>query len=136
MSGGILPLVVMPDDVRAAKARLDAFARSFQRTVSTCPLLPALTRRAWGDFYQGWRRFADTDASIFHAAAEYDAAERYEEHLLSWQAHLAQYCASAGPRLTRPQPPFSTASLESTVKTVAVAGVVIAIAITLRSVTR
>lgn len=133
---GIFPTVVTPDDVRASKARLDAFARSFDRSVAMCPRLHPYVRKSWSDFYRGWRQFADADASWFHAAAEFDAAQQYEEHLVAWQAQLAPLCPIAGPPLTRPAGAASSGTLENTVKTVAIAGAVVAVALAIRGVTR
>ena len=131
---GLLPTVVMPDDVRATKARLDPFALVLDRCVALCPQLPPYDHRSWADFYRGWRHFADADASWFHAAAEYDQADRYEEHLVTWQAYLAAKCPIAGPPFTRPKD-TSMGSL-SDVKTIAIAGAVVVVALTLRGVLR
>jgi hypothetical protein len=131
----LLPTVVMPDDVRAAKARLDPFARAVDRSVAVCPQLHPYVRRSWADFYRSWRQFADADASWFHAAAEYDAAKQYEEHLVAWQTQLASVCPIAGPPLTRPPGSSSTNSLND-MKTIAIAGAVVAVALAVRGITR
>jgi hypothetical protein len=132
-----LPTVITPDDVRAYKDRLDPFARAIDRGVSVSRL-DAYTRRAWSDFFRSWRSFCDAEPSWLHAAAEFNAAEHYEEHIIHWQARLAPYCPIPGPLLTRPVPkaPAPASSVENTVKTVAVAGAVIALALSLRSVVR
>ncbi len=133
---GLLPTVVTPDDVRASKARLDAFARAFDRSVTACPRLAPSIHQSWSDFYRGWRRFADADPSWFHAAAEFDAAQQYEEHLIAWQAQLGPLCPIAGPSLTRPPGASSTGTVETTIKTVAIAAAVVAVALAVREITR
>jgi len=133
----LLPTVVTPDDVRAFKARLDGFARSLDRSVSMCTRVHPYVRTSWAEFYRGWRQFADADPSWLHAAAEYDAARQYEEHLIAWQTQLAPVCAIAGAPLTRPKVTGSPgSSLENTIKTVAIAGAVVAVALAIREVTR
>lgn len=133
---GILPKFVTPDDVRAYRGRLDPFARAFDRSVAWCQAIDPATRRNWADFYAGWRRFCDTDASWTHASAQYDEAEKYEENLIRWQGWLGRFCQLGVPPLTRPPVSPETSSLEATVKTVAIAGAVIAVAVSLRSVVR
>jgi len=133
----LLPTVVTPDDVRTMKARLDAFARAFDRSVSVCTRVHPYMRTSWAEFYRGWRQFADAEPSWLHAAAEYDAARQYEEHLVAWQRQLAPVCGIASAPLTRaPASSSSGSSLESTIKTVAIAGAVVAVALALREVTR
>jgi len=131
----LLPTVVTPDDVRAMKARLDAFARAFDRSVAACARLTPAMRASWAEFYRGWRQFADADPSWLHAAAEYETARQYEEHLVAWQGRIAPLCGVTGAPLTR-APATSAGSLENTIKTVAIAGAVIAVALALREVTR
>jgi len=131
----LLPMVVTPDDVRTMKTRLDAFARAFDRSVAACTRVHPYTRTSWAEFYRGWRQFADADPSWLHAAAEYETARQYEEHLVAWQRQLAPVCGIAGAPLTR-APASSGSSLESTIKTVAIAGAVVAAALALREVMR
>ncbi len=131
-----LPTVVMPDDVRAAKARIDSFARAMDRSVAVCPQLHPLVRRSWSDFYRNWRQFADADASWLHAAAEFETAKQYEEHVIAWQAQLGPLCAMTSPPLSRTPTSTSPAALQTTLKTVAIAGAVVAVALAVREVSR
>ena len=134
---GLLPTWFVPDDVRAIKARLDASARTLDRSVTLCPHVHPYVRRSWADFYRGWRTFADADASWLRASTDYETARQYEEHLVAWQRQIAPICGIAGAPLTRAQNPGSTEStLQTTIKTVAIAGAVVAVALAVREVTR
>ncbi len=133
---GILPKIVLPDDVRAYRGRIDAFARAIDRSVAQCSALDPFARRSWAEFYARWQEFCATEVSWLHTAAQYEETERYEEHLLRWQAYLAPMCRSAGPPMTRPGGAISASSTEGTIKTVAIAGAVIATALAIRAVTR
>ncbi len=128
--------IVTPNDVRALKARLDPFVRAFDCSVAACGELHPFVRGSWADFSRGWRQFAAADTSWLHAAAEYDAAAKYEQHLVAWQTQLAPVCPVLAPPFPRSSRPDASGTLGSTVKTVAIAGAVVAVAFALRGVTR
>jgi hypothetical protein len=134
---GLLPTVHTPAEVHAYKARLDPFALALDRSVASCPHLDPTTRRNWAEFFRGWRRFCDADVGWLSAANDFAQAQQFEEHIIRWQAWLRPYCTIAAPPLTRAPvvatPPSST---ESTIKTVAIAGAVIAVAFAVRAVTK
>lgn len=133
---GVFPTVYSPEEVQSYKARLDPFARAIDRSVAMCTTLDPTTRRAWGEFSRGWRQFCDSEVSWMRAASDHEQAEKYEEHIIRWQTWLAPHCPIAAPPLTRPPPSKSATSVESTVKTVAIAAAVIAVAVAIKSVTR
>ncbi|MEO8800820.1 MAG: hypothetical protein ABI551_23215 [Polyangiaceae bacterium] len=143
--GRILPRFVTPTDVRDLKNRLDAFVRAEDAAVNACPSIPAGPRAGWKAFAASWRDYFGEDDSWLRAGAQMDEGQAYEEDLGHWQDTLATYaCANAAaPRVSPLDPPSGghgddrdPSSWQGTVKTVAVAGMVIAVALGLRAVAR
>jgi hypothetical protein len=136
--GGILPRFVTPSDVRALKTRVDPFVRALDASVAACATLPAETRKGWEGFSKAWRSFVDEDDSWLHTAAQMDQGEAYEADLGHWQDLLAQSkCGTSTPRVTPTNPtssPEDTSRMHGTIKTVAIAGAVVAVALGLRAV--
>ncbi len=134
---GLLPTIHTPSEVQAYKARLDPFARAVDRSVATCSRIDLTTRRNWAEFFRGWRHFCDADVGWMSAAGDASQAQQFEEHIIRWQSWIGQFCIIAAPPLTRaPLVAAPTTSMESTIKTVATAAAVIAVAFAIRSVTR
>jgi hypothetical protein len=136
--GGILPRFVTPSDVRALKTRVDPFVRAMDRSVAECAALAAETRAGWEAFSLAWRAYVDEEDSWLHTAAQMDQGEAYEQDLAHWQDVLGHSkCGTSTPRITPTNPPSTpddTARMHGTIKTVAIAGAVVAVALGLRAV--
>ena len=127
---------VTPSDVRDLKNRLDPFVRSLDQSATDCKALPQGVADGWSAFSKAWRTYFDEDDSWWHTAAQMDQGEAYESDVQRWQAMIAGYkCAVDAPLPT----PTADGGGDSdrwsgTVKTVAIAGAVIAVALGLRAV--
>lgn len=134
---GFLPKFVTPTDVRDLKNRLDPSVRALEATVATCSSLDAATRSAWTDFAKAWRSYVDEDDSWFHTAAQYDTGEAYERTIADWQRIVSASCTLPGPKIQPPPSPSVVSSeAQGTIRTVAIAGAVIAAIVAVRSVIR
>lgn len=134
---GILPKFVTPSDVRDLKNRVDPSVRALEATVATCARLDAPTRNAWTDFAKAWRSYVDEDDSWFHTAAQYDTGESYERTVADWQRIVSASCTLPGPRIEPPPSPSVVSSeAQGTIRTVAIAGVVIAAIFVVREAVR
>ncbi len=135
---GILPRFVTPSDVRALKTRVDPFVRALDGSVASCGTLPPQTRAGWEGFSSAWRSYVVEDDSWLHTAAQMDQGEAYEQDLAHWQDLLAQSkCGTSTPRITPTNPssgPEDSSRMHGTIKTVAIAGAVVAVALGLRAV--
>ena len=134
--GRILPKFVTPADVRDLKVRVDAFVRATDKAVTDCPKLPEGQRSGWNAFSKAWRSYFDEDDSWWHSAAQMDQGEAYEADLARWQDLIAHsQCAETPPSVS---PSSGGAPNEdrwqATVRTVAIAGAVIAVALGVRAV--
>ena len=137
--GRILPKFVTPSDVRDLKVRVDAFVRATDQSVSTCAKLPEGVRAGWKQFSNAWRTYFDEEDSWWHTAAQMDQGEAYERDLGAWQTTLAQYrCTDAPPVITPSNGGESGNSdrWQGTVKTVAIAGAIVAVVLGVRAVVR
>jgi hypothetical protein len=136
--GGVLPRFVTPSDVRALKTRVDPFVRAMDQAVAACATVPQATREGWGAFSAAWRTYFAEDDSWLHTAAQMDQGEAYEQDLAHWQDLLAQSkCGTATPRVSPTSPGLTSndsTRLQGTIKTVAIAGAVVAVALGLRAV--
>jgi hypothetical protein len=132
---GLLPRFVLPADVRSLKVRLDPVVRSLDGTAASCAGLPDATRTNWNDFSKAWRAYFAEEDSWLHTAAQMDAGEAYERQIADWQRFLSTaLCVLNGPQIT---PPSSTPDAhQDTIRTVAIAGAVIAVVVGIRSVMR
>jgi hypothetical protein len=133
--GRILPKFVTPTDVRDLKNRVDPFVLAVDQGAADCAAIPEGARTGWNAFSKAWRSFFTEEDSWWHVAAQMDQGEAYEKDLAHWQDWLAQYkCAGAAPRITpsTESDDKSTARTERTIKTVAIAGAVIAVALVVR----
>jgi len=134
---GFLPKFVTPSDVRDLKNRVDPSVRALDATVAKCAGLDLATQNAWSDFSKAWRSYVDEDDSWFHTAAQYDTGESYERTIADWQRIVSASCALPGPRIEPPPSPSVVSSeAQGTIRTVAIAGVVIAALVAVRSVIR
>jgi hypothetical protein len=129
---------VTPGDVRDLKNRIDPFVVALDSTVAACKGLPEGVATSWGAFSTKWRGFYNEDESWFHTAAQMDQAEAYECDLLHWQEMIqrANKCAPDAPLIT-PEDAAGGAGGEQwqgTIKVVAIAGAVVAVALGLRAV--
>lgn len=128
---------VTPADVRDLKNRLDAYVRALDTSVASCKGLPQSVADGWSAFSKAWRSYFDEDDSWWHTAAQMDQGEAYESDIQRWQQMIVGYkCAPDAPMPT-PTGDDSTGGAErwgGTIKTVAIAGAVIAVALGLRAV--
>ena len=131
---GILPKFVLPADVRALKSRLDPTVRSLDTTVTQCTTIEPATASAWADFSRAWRAYFNEEDSWLHTAAQMDAGEAYERQIADWQGRLSRPCTLHTPQITPSTSPPETH--QDTIRTVAIAGAVIAVVVGIRSVMR
>lgn len=128
---------VTPGDVRDLKNRLDPYVRALDASVASCASLSHGVRDGWTGFSKAWRSYFDEDDSWWHTAAQMDQGEAYESDIQRWQQMIAGYkCAQDAPPPT-PTADDSTGEADrwgGTIKTVAIAGAVIAVALGLRAV--
>jgi len=127
---------VTPADVRDLKNRIDPYVRALDENVVACVALPQGVRDGWTAFSKAWRSYFDEDDSWWHTAAQMDQGEAYEADVQNWQKMIAGYkCAPDAPPIT----PTDGGGADSdrwsgTIKTVAIAGAVVAVALGLRAV--
>jgi hypothetical protein len=134
-TGRILPKFVTPADVHDLKVRIDPFVRALDHTVATCAEVAPIAD-GWKAFSAAWRTFFDEEDSWWHTAAQMDQGEAYEQDVAHWQDMIARYrCAGAPPppRIT-PTDGGDNSGTSSMIKTVAIAGAVIAVALGVRAV--
>jgi hypothetical protein len=137
--GRILPKFVVPDDVRDLKNRVDPFVRAMDQSVADCKGLSEAVRTGWQGFSKAWRSYFDEEDSWLHTAAQMDQGEAYERDLARWQDWIAQFkCVESAPRITPSTDgdPAGSKNWSGTIKTVAIAGAVIAVALGLRAVVK
>ena len=128
---------VTPGDVRDLKNRIDPFVVALDATVAACKGLPAGVATSWADFSKRWRDFFNEDESWFHTAAQMDQGEAYECDLLHWQQTIqANKCATGAPLITPEDAGGAAGGAQwaGTIKVVAIAGAVVAVALGLRAV--
>jgi hypothetical protein len=128
---------VTPSDVRDLKNRVDPFVVATDASVAACTGLPAGVAAGWSAFSKKWRDFFNEDESWFHTAAQMDQAEAYECDLLHWQQTIqANKCATDAPLITPEDAVGGAGGTQwaGTIKVVAIAGAVVAVALGLRAV--
>jgi hypothetical protein len=135
---GVLPRFVTPSDVRDLKVRVDPYVRAMDQSIPSCASASADVKTSWATFSSSWRAFFNEDDSWLHTAAQMDQAEAYEVDVSHWQTWLTQQrCATGAPTI---QPSSSGTKSEQqwtgTIRTVAIAGAVIAAALGIRAVTK
>jgi hypothetical protein len=135
--GRILPKFVTPSDVRDLKNRVDPFVRALDQGVTDCKGLPDGVRAGWQAFSKAWRSYFDEEDSWWHTAAQMDQGEAYEQDLAKWQTMIAGYkCATDAPPVT-PDDEGGGADAsrwQGTIKTVAIAGALVAVVLGIRTV--
>jgi hypothetical protein len=142
--GRVLPRFVTPSDVRDLKNRVNAFVLAEDAAVDACASIPAGPRAGWKTFVASWQSYFTEDDSWLNAAAQMDEGEAYESDIEKWQAMIAGYkCTPNAPPSTPIDPPVfggdnspNANGWQSTARTVAIAGAVIAVAIGMRAVLR
>ena len=128
---------VTPSDVRALKVRLDPYVTALDTSVAQCPSIDSGTRDAWSGFAKSWRDYVAAEDHFLSAGTEYSAGCDYETAIAGWQRTVGKFaCGVPGPSIPVPQPRGSDSATTSTVRTVAIAAGVIAVALTLRSFAR
>jgi hypothetical protein len=127
---------VTPGDVRDLKNRLDPYVRALDASVSACKALPAGVADGWAGFSKAWRSYFDEEDSWWHAAAQMDQGEAYEADVEHWQQMIAGFkCAPDAPPITPTGDDGGGSDRwAGTIKTVAIAGAVVAVALGLRAV--
>lgn len=142
--GRVLPRFVTPSDVRDLKNRVNAFVLAEDAAVDACAAIPAGPRAGWKAFVASWKSYFSEEDAWLSAGAQMDEGEAYEEDLGKWQAMIAgNKCTPNAPPSTSLDPPLfggddktKGGDWQSTAKTVAIAGAVIAVAIGMRAVLR
>jgi len=128
---------VTPNDVRALKTRLDPFVTALDGAITQCPKADPGTREAWAAFARSWRAYVASEDHFLTAGAEFNTGCSYEQSIAGWQRTVgALACGVPGPSLPEPRPAGGDTATTSTVRTVAIAAGVVAVALTLRSLTR
>lgn len=138
--GRILPRFVTPSDVHDLKVRIDPYVLAMDGVVASCPDT-APVAAGWTAFSAAWRAYFNTEESWWHCAAQMDQGEAYEQDVSRWRDMLSRYkCASAKlpPAPTPLDAPIDWSSsgsgVGSTIKIVAVAAAVFAVALGVREV--
>jgi hypothetical protein len=128
---------VTPTDVRGLKTRLDPFVGALDAAIATCGSVDAATRSAWTAFVTSWRAYVAREDHFLTAGAEFNAGCDYEAAIAGWQRTVGNFaCSPVGPSLPAPRPSGGETPTTSTVRTVAIAAGVVAVALTLRSFVR
>jgi len=128
---------VTPSDVRALKTRLDPYVLALDAAVARCPKVDSATRDAWAAFSKSWRSYVDAEDHFLTAGAEFNAGCEYQTAIAGWQQTIGTIaCGVPGPALPTPKPSGSDSATTSTVRTVAIAAGVVAVALTIRSLAR
>lgn len=128
---------VTPSDVRAIKTRLDPFVASLDGAISECPKVDSATREAWAGFITSWRTFVSSEEHFLTAASEFNMGCEYQSAIARWQRTLGTFaCGVPGPSLPEPRASGGDTATMSTLRTLAIAGGVIALALTVRSLAR
>jgi hypothetical protein len=129
---------VTPSDVRDLKNRVDPYVRALDVSVAACKALPQAVADGWAAFSKAWRSYFDEEDSWWHTAAQMDQGEAYESDVQRWQQMIAGYkCAPDAPPITPEDGQGRGGDPDrwsGTIKTVAIAGAVIAVALGVRAV--
>ncbi len=128
---------VTPSDVRSLKTRLDPFVGALDASIGTCASVDAPTRNAWAAFLQSWRAYVASEDHFLTAGSEFNAGCEYETTIAGWQRTVGgMACGVPGPSLPDPALRGGDTATTNTVRTVAVAAGIVAVALTLRSLAR
>ena len=128
---------VTPTDVRALKQRLDPYVTALNAAVGQCAKIDPATRDAWGSFAKSWRTYFDAEDHFLSAGAEFNNGCEFQSAIAGWQRTIGTFaCGLPGPSLPEPRPSGGDTATTSTVRTVAIAAGVVAVAFAIRSVTR
>jgi len=112
---------VTPTDVHDFKHQIDPRFRSVDDDVSKCGSIPNASRQAWDDFSKSWRDFYAEEESWFHATAQMDRAETFEEELTDWQKKIEAYHCSLSAPIVTPESEKGSAGWSSALRWAGVA---------------
>jgi hypothetical protein len=100
-------------------------------SVDACKSLDAPTKDNWKLFYTAWLNFRNADEGYLDAPVEWSACDNYAKALASWQVMLA--AKSCGQNVPQIEPQGNKGSeITGTIKTVAIAASVVAVALVAR----
>ncbi len=88
MSSGILPSIILPNDIRIVQSRLSAAAAGADLTANACATLDPDVKKAWQAKKADIDAYASTEVSIFTntTATFYERGLSLEKELDAWQA--------------------------------------------------
>lgn len=128
---------VTPGSVRALKTRLDPYVVALATAIGQCARVDPATREAWTAFESSWRDYVAQEDHFLTAGSEFNTGCEYEAAIAGWQHTVSTLaCGVAGPSLPQPSPPGADSSTARTVRTVAIAAGVVAVALVLRGLVR
>lgn len=121
---------VTPQDVRDYKGELDTHVTALDADVVACvkadptgAKLDTATLDAWNQFVAEWRTFMADDPGFFSAGAQGRLANNYAHTIAAWEERItAAGCTLSAPRVVLPPDD----PVVGTIKTVAIAGAVVA----------
>lgn len=135
--GDILPRVVWPSTVDDLKRTLDVSFQTTDSAVTRCADLTPADRAAWELFFKSWVAYRNAPTPTFGLSNVYDEGLGFQASLAKWQEILRTKCTLPGPQVVDPTVETAAeASTLTTVKWVAGAVIVAAVALTVRSVLR
>lgn len=118
---------VWPSDVRDKIREIDAAFQSNDVAIKACAAMSSTLKAGWATDLATWTAFVADGVPTFGAGNKLEAALRWQCRLSEWQTLLGQtQCALAGPEVPKPTPSTTVETAVGTLKTVAVAGAVIA----------
>jgi hypothetical protein len=121
---------VTPQDVRDYKGELNTHVTTLDADVVHCvqgdpagTKLDTATLDAWNQFVAEWRTFMADDPGFFSAGGQGRLANNYAHTIAEWEERITQAgCGLSGPRVVLP----ADDPVLGTIKTVAIAGAVVA----------
>ena len=125
---------VTPGSVRDLKNRLDPYVTALDTAIAQCPAIDQGTRGAWAAFTKSWRDYFAAEDHFLTAASEFNTGCEYQSAIAAWQRTIGAFaCGLPGPSLPEPKPSGADSATTSTVRTVAIAAGVVAVAFAVRS---
>jgi hypothetical protein len=124
---GLLPGIILPNDIRIVQSRLAGAATGVNETANACAQLDAGVKTAWAAKKADIDAYTSTEVSIFTntTATFYERGLSLEKELDAWQAKFEDAgCTPKSPRFVPGPPDDPRADLLKwlVVATVAVAG--------------
>lgn len=122
---GLLPTFVTPTTVRTCADALTPKWAATQKAIEQCAAFPAAQASAFRNDQSAYLLWAAQDFSWLTAAADMNQCQEFQRQLRAWQDKVEHFsCEVIGPKQEEPETPKTTDLLD-TVKTVAIATVVI-----------